>query len=101
MLCTRQSERHLDLDLDVSGQLQATTDIESRERLQDSKWAEVFCRSHTDLVVEADGIIPTSVENQTIEVQATAVFFGEGPRSICYWLTAALKLIVQPCDEDD
>ena len=75
MLCTRQSERHLDLDLDMSGQLQATTDIESKERLQDSKWAEVFCRSHTGLVVEADGIIPTSVENQTIEVQATAVFF--------------------------
>ena len=30
------------------------------------------------------------------------VFFGgEGPRSRCYGRTAALRLIVQPCDEDD
>ena len=30
------------------------------------------------------------------------VFFlrGEGPRSRCYGRTAALRLIVQPCDED-
>jgi hypothetical protein len=27
--------------------------------------------------------------------------FGEGPRSRCYGRTAALRLIVQPCDEDD
>ena len=26
---------------------------------------------------------------------------GEGPRSRCYGRTAALRLIVQPCDEDD
>jgi hypothetical protein len=25
---------------------------------------------------------------------------GEGPRSRCYGCTAALRLIVQPCDED-
>ena len=31
----------------------------------------------------------------------TTVFFcGEGPRSRCYGRTAALRLIVQPCDED-
>jgi hypothetical protein len=32
-----------------------------------------------------------------------AVFFfcGEGPRSRCYGRTAALRLIVQPCDEDE
>jgi hypothetical protein len=29
------------------------------------------------------------------------VFYGEGPRSRCYGCTAALRLIVQPCDEDD
>ena len=28
-------------------------------------------------------------------------FLGEGPRSRCYGRTAALRLIVQPCDEDD
>jgi hypothetical protein len=27
--------------------------------------------------------------------------FCEGPRSRCYGRTAALRLIVQPCDEDD
>jgi hypothetical protein len=31
---------------------------------------------------------------------AYAYFFGEGPRSRCYGRTAALRLIVQPCDED-
>jgi hypothetical protein len=28
-------------------------------------------------------------------------FYGEGPRSRYYGRTAALRLIVQPCDEDD
>jgi hypothetical protein len=28
-------------------------------------------------------------------------FFGEGPRSRSYWRTAALRRIVQPCDEDE
>jgi hypothetical protein len=28
-------------------------------------------------------------------------FFGEGPRSRRYGRTAALRLILQPCDEDD
>jgi hypothetical protein len=28
-------------------------------------------------------------------------FCGEGPRSRCYGGTAAFRLIVQPCDEDD
>jgi hypothetical protein len=28
-------------------------------------------------------------------------FCGEGPRSRSYGLTAALRLIVQPCDEDE
>jgi hypothetical protein len=26
---------------------------------------------------------------------------GEGPRNRCYGLTAALRFIVQPCDEGD
>jgi hypothetical protein len=29
------------------------------------------------------------------------IFFSEGPRSRCYGSTAALRLIVQPCDEDE
>jgi hypothetical protein len=32
--------------------------------------------------------------------QYKKIFFG-GPRSRCYGHTAALRLIVQPCDEDD
>jgi hypothetical protein len=28
-------------------------------------------------------------------------FCGEGPRSTCYGRTAALRLLLQPCDEDD
>jgi hypothetical protein len=28
------------------------------------------------------------------------IFFGEGPRSRCYGRTAALRLIVQPSDEE-
>jgi hypothetical protein len=28
-------------------------------------------------------------------------FFGEGPRSGWYGRTAALRIILQPCDEDD
>jgi hypothetical protein len=28
-------------------------------------------------------------------------FFGEGPRSRCYGRTAALRLLEQPCDEDE
>jgi hypothetical protein len=30
-----------------------------------------------------------------------SLFFGKGPRSRFYGRTAALRLIVQPCDEDD
>jgi hypothetical protein len=30
-----------------------------------------------------------------------SVFFIEGPRSRCYGRTAPLRLIVQPCDEDE
>jgi hypothetical protein len=30
-----------------------------------------------------------------------AFFCSEGPRSRCYGRTAALRLIVQPCDEDE
>jgi hypothetical protein len=32
---------------------------------------------------------------------AGSFFCGEGPRFRCYGRTAALRLIVQPCDEDD
>jgi hypothetical protein len=34
-------------------------------------------------------------------VRSAILFVDEGPRSRCYGRTAALRLIVQPCDEDD
>ena len=40
------------------------------------------------LLIMTDALLPT-------------FFCGEGPRSRCYKRTAALRLIVQPCDEDD
>jgi hypothetical protein len=36
-----------------------------------------------------------------MEKTADFLFCGKGPRSRCYGRTAALRLIVQPCDEDD
>jgi hypothetical protein len=37
-----------------------------------------------------------------MEYGAREIFFsGEGPRSRRYGRTAALRLLVQPCDEDD
>jgi hypothetical protein len=38
-----------------------------------------------------------------VAISTTFFFFlvGEGPRSRCYGRTAALRLIVQPCDEDE
>jgi hypothetical protein len=35
------------------------------------------------------------------EPNLTSFIFREGPRSRCYRRTAALRLITQPCDEDD
>jgi hypothetical protein len=35
------------------------------------------------------------------DVVHTLFFFIEGPRSRCYGRTAALRLIVQPCDEGE
>jgi hypothetical protein len=37
------------------------------------------------------------------QIQTGTAFFlnGEGPRSRCYGRTAALRLFVQPCDEDE
>jgi hypothetical protein len=36
-----------------------------------------------------------------IKIPEIRFFCGEGPRSRCYGRTAALRLIVQPCDEED
>jgi hypothetical protein len=36
-----------------------------------------------------------------MRLNMTFFLFGEGPRSRRYGRTAALRLIVQPCDEDD
>jgi hypothetical protein len=38
---------------------------------------------------------------QWIDKRVDLLCVCEGPRSRCYGRTAALKLIVQPCDEDD
>jgi hypothetical protein len=37
----------------------------------------------------------------TISLHTVNNFFFGGPRSRCYGRTAALRLIVQPCDEDE
>jgi hypothetical protein len=39
--------------------------------------------------------------NPNLIVGLRYFFCGEGPRSRCYGRTSALRLIVQPCDEDD
>ena len=36
-----------------------------------------------------------------LQIKARVLFCGEGPHSRCYGRTAAMKLILQPCDEDD
>jgi hypothetical protein len=46
-----------------------------------------------------DGDI-VSVE-QRVNIWRHLFFRGEGPRSRCYGSTAALRLLVQPCDEDE
>jgi hypothetical protein len=41
---------------------------------------------------------------QKVTINISAFFFwggGEGPRSRSYGRTAALRLILQPCDEDE
>jgi hypothetical protein len=40
-------------------------------------------------------------ETDVLHVLCFVLFCGEGPRSRCYGRTAALRLIVQPCDEDE
>jgi hypothetical protein len=36
-----------------------------------------------------------------LQIKARVLFCGEGPHSRCYGRTVAMKLILQPCDEDD
>jgi hypothetical protein len=36
-----------------------------------------------------------------VALKQVCLIIIEGPRSRCYGRTAALRLIVQPCDEDD
>jgi hypothetical protein len=38
---------------------------------------------------------------QRVVIRITEIIFGEGPRSTSYKRTAALRLLVQPCDKDD
>jgi hypothetical protein len=38
---------------------------------------------------------------QSFETLGSVFFSGEGPRSRRYGRTAALRLLVQPCDEDE
>jgi hypothetical protein len=45
--------------------------------------------------------IPGNNLNVKILIPLLAFFCGEGPRSRCYGRTAALRLLVQPCDEDE
>ena len=53
-----------------------------------------------------DGVTSNDIcrytQNVMMLLSLWSVFFnGEGPRSRCYGRTAALRLIVQPCDEDE
>jgi hypothetical protein len=43
----------------------------------------------------------TCNEMPTLGLYVECTLFGEGPRSRCYRRTAALRLIVQPCDQDE
>jgi hypothetical protein len=43
----------------------------------------------------------TVLESARSTKESKTIFFGEGPRSRCYGRIAALRLIVQLCDEDD
>jgi hypothetical protein len=71
------------------------------------QWAALFLhRSHTTsigLVAMNRFIGGLFIECYLPDPSVCTVlsFFGEGPRSRCYGLTAALRLIVQSCDEDD
>jgi hypothetical protein len=44
---------------------------------------------------------PSLVERGSCDNKKEVIFRGEGPRSRRYGRTAALRLLVQPCDEDD
>ena len=43
----------------------------------------------------------TLADRETPRPLRNNFFCGEGPRSRCYGSTAAVRLIVQPCDEDE
>jgi hypothetical protein len=58
-------------------------------------WGNLKVRVHLEDLGVDEGIILKLILNKY-----DGVFFGgEGPRSKCYGRTAALRLIVQPCDE--
>jgi hypothetical protein len=46
-------------------------------------------------------ILSRSLFTKHPTIKRQYIYCGEGPRSRCYGRTAALRLIVQPCDEDD
>jgi hypothetical protein len=52
------------------------------------------------LVILYSGV-DVSDEHTTCIFMAAVFFCGEGPRSRCYGRTAALRLMVQPSDEED
>ena len=54
-------------------------------------------------VIKAYGGVEVEIYAFLASVPNEASFFfgGEGPRSRSYGRTAALSLILQPCDEDD
>ena len=54
---------------------------------------------HSDSCSEEGGTI--FLHNAVKKLPGDIFFCGEGPRSRCYGRTAVLRLIVQPCDEDD
>jgi hypothetical protein len=59
--------------------------------------SEVLCVVETILLVSHEPTVHLLQYNMSMD----SSFFIEGPRSRCYRRTAALRLIVQPCDEVD
>ena len=63
-------------------------------------YRQIYMEHTTNCVVKTQSFL---VLKLTVHIITTGLSFfcGEGPRSRSYRRTAALRLIVQPCDEDE
>ena len=79
---------------------QMLPDIRKSFALFEGSQASPACLSDKNNLVQRKVKPKDSVGCETC-ITATFCLFTEEPRSRCYRHTAALRLIVQPCDEDD